>query len=1124
MQLPRRFYLIIHAMQRLNLTRYFVPFLFLLFPCSMPAQFYSGSNIDFGKSRVQYQDFKWAYFKFEKYETYFNTGGKELAIYVARAAKRHLAEIEKMFDYTLEDRIQFIIYNKQEDYKQSNIGLFNEDQFNVGGVTRIVGRKVFIYYEGDHRRLDEQIRAGIAEVLINQMMYGGNVKDMLKNSTLLVLPEWYTKGLVAYVSKGWNTEVDDRVRDGIMTGKYRQFNHLTGTDAEFAGHSIWYYIAEKYGPSVISNLLYMTKVSRNVESSYMFVIGLSVKNLSFEWMDYYLKRYVPNDTTRVLPKQAPVLAKPKNTRIYSQLKVSPDGQNVVFATNEMGQYKLWLYNVSGGKPKRLLKSGQKLDRINDYSYPIMAWHPSGKLFAYIYEKKGETFLVIYTPETKEKIIRPIFNFIKIIDFAYSDDGKQLVMSAVQNGQTDIFVYNIAGGSAEPVTKDIYDDLNPRFVDGGRSIIFSSNRELDTMKTVNPDIILPGTYDLWLYNYKTKSNVLRRLTNTPGVNEIQATAWDSTHYCFVSDQNGIRNRYLAYFDSTIAYIDTAAHYRYFARSIPVTNYARNILEQDVNPAANKYGEIIYHDGNYRMYIGEMIPFTAMGASKLKNTGYRDLAIEQFRIDLEIDSLDKVKQEQKKKESGTQKLQTVKTTDTPKDTAKKIDIKNYQFSTDTVKKNPVNPDTNKVAVADTTLPKTPKDEFLLPIARNYKIQYGTEYVVSQLDNSFLNQGYQRFTGGGAPVYLNPGFTGLFKIGMSDLLEDYKITAGVRLSGNLNSNEYMLAYDDRVRRLDRQIVLHRQSFLNVAGGGTSLIKIHTHEGRYSLKWPFSEVAFLRGSATYRNDRTVYTSTDYGNLLAKNKYNNLAGAKLEFVFDNTIKRGLNLYNGMRLKVFAEAFEGLDSLLKAKNEDNRYTNDMYVLGIDIRHYQRVHREIVWATRFAASTSFGHQKLIYYMGGVDNWLLPKFNNSIPISTEQNYAYQTLATPMRGFHQNTRNGNNFAVINSELRVPLFRYLFNRPMRSDFLNTFQVVGFGDIGTAWNGPNPYSEENSLNTTIIGSAGNPITVILKNHKEPIVGGYGFGLRARIWGYFVRLDRAWGIDSGVVLQPVTHLSFSLDF
>ena len=57
-------------------------------------------------------------------------------------------EIEKLFDYKLDGRIQFIIYNKLGDAKQSNIGLETEEDntSNTGGSTRIVGNKVFLYF------------------------------------------------------------------------------------------------------------------------------------------------------------------------------------------------------------------------------------------------------------------------------------------------------------------------------------------------------------------------------------------------------------------------------------------------------------------------------------------------------------------------------------------------------------------------------------------------------------------------------------------------------------------------------------------------------------------------------------------------------------------------------------------------------------------------------------------------------------------------------------------------------------------------------------------------------------------------------------------------------------------
>ncbi|NLN74466.1 MAG: hypothetical protein GX140_09530, partial [Bacteroidales bacterium] len=124
--------------------------------------------------------------------------------------------------------------------------------------------------------------------------------------------------------------------------------------------------------------------------------------------------------------------------------------------------------------------------------------------------------------------------------------------------------------------------------------------------------------------------------------------------------------------------------------------------------------------------------------------------------------------------------------------------------------------------------------------------------------------------------------------------------------------------------------------------------------------------------------------------------------------------------------------------------------------------------------------------------------------------------------NIRNGNSFAVLNSELRFPLFQMFEKRPIKSSFLKNFQIIGFGDIGTAWTGFNPYSLDNSLFTQIIERG--PIRVTLEKQTDPIVGGYGFGLRTTIFGYFIRADWAWGVEDRKVQNRVFYISLNLDF
>ena len=90
--------------------------------------------------------------------------------------------------------------------------------------------------------------------------------------------------------------------------------------------------------------------------------------------------------------------------------------------------------------------------------------------------------------------------------------------------------------------------------------------------------------------------------------------------------------------------------------------------------------------------------------------------------------------------------------------------------------------------------------------------------------------------------------------------------------------------------------------------------------------------------------------------------------------------------------------------------------------------------------------------------------------------------------------------------------------------QIIGFGDIGSAWTGLHPYSEENEFNQQEVSSGGGSVSVIIRNNREPIIWGYGAGLRSRILGYFVRADFAWGVDDGVVQPMVFYLSLNLDF
>ena len=256
-------------------------------------QFYNGHQMSFGKNRVQYFDYYWSYYRFDDFDCYFNEYGRDLAQFTADYAIKKLDEIEDYFDYTLEKRMIFVIYNKNNEYRQSNIGLvtFDEDSYNTGGFSRIIKNKVMLYYEGDHVAYQKQIASAITESIINEMLYNADFKDRISSSSVIYMPDWYLKGLINYVSSGWDYDVENRVKDGIKSGKYKNINHLEFDDAIYAGQSFWRFIGRKYGEAIIPNIIYLTKVYKNVDDGFLYVLGVKLKDLLVEWKQYYIEEF-----------------------------------------------------------------------------------------------------------------------------------------------------------------------------------------------------------------------------------------------------------------------------------------------------------------------------------------------------------------------------------------------------------------------------------------------------------------------------------------------------------------------------------------------------------------------------------------------------------------------------------------------------------------------------------------------------------------------------------------------------------------------------------------------------------------------------------------------------------------
>ncbi len=1073
---------------------------------SLSAQFYNGLQMTFGKNRIQYYDFYWSFYRFDNFDCYFNEYGKELAQYTSGYAEERIAEIEDYFDYFLEKRLIFIVYNKQAEHKQTNIGLVTgQEDNNIGGFNTIIKNKVMLYYEGDHRSYDRQISASITEVLINEMLYDADRRDRVSGSSQITLPDWYIKGLINYIAFEWDEDAENRVRDGILTGKYKKLQILEYEDAIYAGQSFWRYIAKTYGEQIIPNVIYLTKIYKNIEDGLMYVLGMKLKDLQEEWIDYYTEYYEALENPLATPLPENQIYRARKRAVIQDVKISPDQRYIAYVTFTNGKRKIWLYDNQTGKTKKLFSAEPKYEQKADNTYPVIGWHPGGNILTFINEEKGALKLYFHRLTEKKPESRNLLYFDKVLSFDYSPSGNRLVISVVKDGLTDIYVHTIASGTNVQITRDVADDLFPEYIDTEQnSIIFSSNRTNDTLKsTLDPVSKNALLFDLFTYDLNRDNKVLTRLSEGEYTDHIRPIDSGTGDFLYIGNTTGTLNKYRAAFDSTISFIDTTTHYRYFIESQPVTNYNRNILEHDAGPEGN-IAEVIFNKGRYNLYSGNLANQKPVPESTIINTPY---SIEREKNLHRTDSIEQLRQwlieeDRKRRDTLTKPVYEYFETGEP------INFNHYIFE-----KEKANYYENlwRKDYMDIDL-DTDKMEF--PLIRIYEPSFYNNYIANQIDFGFLNNAYQTYSGG-AP-YFNPGINMLTQIGTVDLFEDYKISGGFRFAGNFDSNEYLISLENLKGNFDKQLVFHRQTINSY--NDTAYFKITSHNVYLTLSKPITPVLAVKGTVKYRNDKYVPLSTDLGTLHGETTIRHWAGLKSEIIYDNTRKRGPNIYFGTRFKIFGEYYR--DVQLKK--------SDMFVIGGDFRYYQQIHRDLIWANRFAASGSFGPTKLLYYLGGVDNWLsflfnsIPVFDQSIPVDRTANYGFQAMATNMRGFSQNVRNGNNFAIFNSEIRWPALRYIAGHPLKSKMLDNFQIVLFGDIGTAWAGITPWNSENAWDNKVIKNG--PVVVTLDTHRDPVVGGFGFGLRTMLLGYFIRADWAWGVENSIVLPRVFYLSFSLDF
>jgi hypothetical protein len=1133
------------------------------------------NTVEYGRNKVQYKKFKWKYYQTKNFNIYYtdktkyydidnnsdvtkNTrsdNGEAIAKYIAQIAEKELPEIENNAESGLQRRANIILYNSYGDYKQTNIGQQIDWQV-PGGTTKLVNNKVAVYYNSDHQNLKNQVREAIARILVDNVLFGDDIGEIASNQALLDLPKWLTDGYVKYLAENWNTDLDDELKSALLSGSYRTFYQFAFDKPMLAGHAFWRFIEDNYKKDNVTYFFYLTRVYKSLNSASEKICKKKFKFLLQEFMEKESEKYYEDLRKRKNnPRGKLFTLEDVSKKDFFKFQANPAPRNQDYAVVEYKKGVFKVYLVEGWVDKKLLLKFGVRTNYTEYNnqYPLLAWDPKGTRLSVMYNDEGKIKLFVFDAVRRIKIDKTTFpSFDQVQDMNYMLNSEQLLFSAVKNGQSDIYLYNIKNQKLEQITNDIYDDLDPSYVTfpSKTGIVYSSNRPQP--ESPSNDTILPGNpYNIYLVDDWNKSQFKRlsKLTDVKFGNARYPAQYNVNHFTFVNDEKGVANRYAGFFNSTAAGLDTLIYVGNTILHNPSGLEVDSLLYANKK---NKPDSVSYFrvtdDSTYTFPITNY----ESGIVETRMSGDRD-QISETRREGDYKYLYKLRIDDDKlrRRNVNIKPTTYMEKVYLKDRIARGEVINSNVVADTTKK-PNNDlfqtefkeDSTAIGkIFDATEPVEKED--ILGKAKKfpYQLKFSMDYLMTGFNNTVLANRYRPYNFGkyvGNVGNTNPNpLNGMTRFGVSDLMEDIRFTGAFRTPTNLDEFEWLFSIMNFRRRVDWGGTYYRQTYKVgfLSNVGTFSGKYKSNLYQLNVAYPFAETKAIKANIGLRFDRYILSAQPnpgtpptinqppYFYSLLDDSLAKTGLAHIEYVQDYTLNPATNIWNGLRWKMYLDVNAEIN-----KNVDGKFT---YNLGGDARHYLPIYRHITWATRVAADFSWGNRKVLYYLGGIDQGLrvapnlksngnFRYFNEANVPANDQNYAYEAFSQNLRGFLMNTANGNNVVVINSEVRIPIWSTFFSKPVNNAFLRNLQLVQFFDFGTAWNGK--YNAIKRPSTTY-SSIGSPVSVNVKvGGVGPFAGSYGFGIRSVLLGYFIRFDAGWQMNGFFKNKPVYQFGTGLDF
>lgn len=1074
----------------------------------------------FGQNKVQYQEYRWRFIQSQHFDFYFYEGGAELAKFAADVAESSYVSIIKNFrNYDIQNRIAFVIYNSHNQFQQTNV----LDEYlteGIGGVTELFKNRIVIPYEGSYEQFRHVLHHELVHGVMNDYMYGGSIQGLISGRIRVQIPLWVSEGLAEYDSryKEFDTQSDMFVRDAVMEAYLPTLMQMSGYAVYTAGPTVFRYMEEKFGKEKVSEFMTKLRVAGTTNSTFESTFGMKEEEFSEKWATYQRKTYFPDITNmqsvKEIGKQLTYHDRDGNFYNISPA-ISPSGDKVAFLSDKSGYADILLISAVDGMLLKKLVSGEKTPNLEELHWlsPGMSWSPDSKKLVFSAKSSDNDALLIIDVLTGAIEQYTWSDLEGVFGGSWSPDGRKIIFTGMYHGQSDIYVFDLDKKQKRKLTDDIFSDTRPVFSRDGKKIAFVSDRR-DYLN--QPD----KGFKMVSYDYKqtdiyvmnADGSNMERVTTDEMNDTWPEWGMDNTKLIYTSNRNGVTNLYVA---------DLAEKKTY-----AITNNLSGIFQ----PSLSRDGKVLAFAGFNKSGFDI---FTLKNPFEIKPVDLpMTISMKKFRKEKDLPQTLSA-------ELGLKTMSVSQTVskdtvidihyasgdsslaqDTTQKQGKEVSYKNFVFSSFDEKKKTKNDekkeeeeDVPEVVSLPEKVYKNDRGEYRI---RNYRVRFTPDLF-------YGTAGFNTFT----------GFVGATQMAFSDILGNHRLLFGTSLLFDLKNSSFYGSYYYLSNRTDYGLTAFHTAYsfatdfayetgsVTIPGIGDGLadsfIRYRNYGVTLSASRPFNKFNrfdfdvtqfVIARETSIANDMAPLppelgggpvTKSNLGIGPTRRSVNTLIGASL--TTDNALNTYFGPFDGRRaqLSVVTSPGYGSDGL--------RFTT----VTADARKYWWFKKYYAVALRASGGATYGRDPQRFFVGGLDNWIVPRFRTGEIIVDALEDFLATFVSPVRGSDYYELQGTRYFVSNLELRFPLVHFMqlgFPIPL---FLQQIRGVTFVDFGAAWGGPG-YSYV-ARNGQVINNPGKfNWGTKLNGEANPVFQdarlGYGFGIRAFLGFFILRYDLAWNIRS----------------